>query len=89
MLKNQIWLKCYPILTTLLYLLLLLSHNNMNAQEPLDPIFISQVENLLKAKPKNYHDIDFLLKPVSNDTIKMRYLSVKEKNVSVSEPFNI
>ena len=75
MLKNQIWLKCYPILTTLLYLLLLLSHNNMNAQEPLDPIFISQVENLLKEKPKNYHDIDFLLKPVSNDTIKMRYLS--------------
>jgi tetratricopeptide (TPR) repeat protein len=55
------------------------------AQESLDPIFISQVETLLKEKPKNYQHIDSLFKSRSNDTIKMRYLSRRSHSTNYLE----
>jgi tetratricopeptide (TPR) repeat protein len=75
MLNKHIWHKRYPISISLLFLMLILSYNKLNAQESLDPIFISQVEDILKQKPKSYHFIDSIFKPASRDTIKMHYLS--------------
>ncbi|MFD2822312.1 tetratricopeptide repeat protein [Lacinutrix iliipiscaria] len=52
-----------------------LSTHLMHAQEALDPIFISQVEDFIEQKPKSYQKIYAVFNAVSEDTIKMRFLS--------------
>jgi len=83
-LTKQIF-KYHSISITVLLFTLLFSNSHVYAQEPLDPIFISQVEDLLKLKPKNYHHLDSIFKPVSSDTIKMRYLSRRSHTTNYLE----
>ncbi|MDO6596490.1 tetratricopeptide repeat protein [Oceanihabitans sp. 2_MG-2023] len=59
--------------------------NNLHAQQPVDTNFNAQIEELLERKPSSYQELYSLFNPISNDTIKMRYLSIKSKEAKYLE----
>ena len=58
---------------------------NLHAQESVDSNFNNQVKNITNDKPNNYLELYSLFNSVSNDTLKMRYLSKKSKEANYLE----
>ncbi|WP_452230851.1 tetratricopeptide repeat protein [Lacinutrix sp. MEBiC02404] len=66
-------------------LILLLLVNSLQAQQPEVTNFSVQVESITDKKPNSYQALYSLFDAVSNDTIKMRYLSRKSKDANYLE----
>ncbi|MBU2938309.1 tetratricopeptide repeat protein [Lacinutrix sp. C3R15] len=64
--------------------ILLLAHNTY-AQQTEVTNFDTQIQNVTYNKPNNYQALYTLFNPVSNDTIKMRYLATKSKETDYFE----
>jgi tetratricopeptide (TPR) repeat protein len=77
-LKN-IPLQCFILITIFLLAI------SLHAQEPITPDFKAQVESITTKKPNNYQDLYSLFNTVSNDTLKMQYLSTKSKEAKYLE----
>ncbi len=57
----------------------------LNAQNKIAPDFNFQVEKILQEQPKKYSELEELFKNDMNDSLKMRFLEQKSKEINYLE----